>query len=216
MLIYARRCFALSAVALLLAACSGGLGGTSTPSASSAQSDVSSAASSVSDDVALSTRTAMAALDAAPLVSGPSREVTRRLPIQSSAKGPAFLIDFVEAGLAQGGVPCITCVDGASTQDNIGLTGPVSYVPKKTEWQYSLSFSVAKLKATCKIAWAITAGKKLIDSFAVNAKIDQTGGYVLYGLDRKRKSYSGAAQLTGKVTCGKAGSQTAQAPLYFE
>ncbi len=215
MLIYARRCFSLSVVALLLSACSGGPGG-STPSASSAQSDVSGAASSVSDDVALSTRTAMAALDSAPLVTGPSREVTRRLPIQSNAKGPAFLIVFVEAGLAQGGVPCITCVNGASTEDNIGLTGPVSYVPKKTEWQYSLAFSVAKLKATCKIAWAITAGKKVIDSFAINGKIDQSGGYVLYGLDRKRPSYSGAAQLTGKVTCGKARSQTAQAPLYFQ
>jgi hypothetical protein len=158
----------------------------------------------------------MAALDSAPLVTGSSREVTRRLPIQPSAAGPAFLIDFVEAGEAQGGVPCIDCVDGASTGDNIGLTGPINYVAKGAEWQYSLSFSVLKLDTKCKLAWAIADGKKVIDSFAVTLKIKGTGGYVLYGINRARPSYSGAAELTGKVTCGKAGSQTTQAPLYFQ
>jgi hypothetical protein len=215
MLINARRFFSLSAVALLLSACSGGLGGTSTPSASSANS-VSSATSSGSDDIALSTQTAMAALDSAPLVSGPSRVVTRRLPIHYSAKGPAFLIAFVAAGEAIGGVPCIDCVDDATSGDNIGLTGPINYVAKGAEWQYTLSFSVLKLKTKCKLAWAITKGKTVIDSFAKTLPIKGTGGYVLYGVNRPRPTYSGVAELTGKVTCGKAGSQTTQAPLYFQ
>ncbi len=215
MLIYIRRCFLLSAVALLLSACSGGLGGASTPSGSSAQS-ASGATSLGSDDVALSTSTALAALDSAPLVAGPSRGVTRWFPIHPDAKGPAFLIDFVEAGGAQGGVPCISCVNGASTQGNIGLTLPVNYVAKGAEWQYTLSFSVLKLDTKCKLAWAIADGKKVIDSFAVTLKIKGNGGIVLYGLNRTRPTYSGPAELTGKVTCGKAGSQTTQAPMYFE
>jgi hypothetical protein len=215
MLIDARRFFSLSAVALLLSGCSGALGGTSTPSASSAQSD-STATSSGTDDVALSTRTAMAALDAAPMVTSPSRVVTRRLPIQPNANGPAFLIDFVEAGEALSGVPCIDCVDDATSGDNIGLTGPINYVAKGATWQYTLSFSVSKLNTTCKLAWAIAKGKTVIDSFAKSFKVKGTGGYVVYGINRPRPSYSGPAELTGKVTCGKAGSQTTQAPLYFQ
>ena len=214
MLIDIRRCFLLSAVALLLSACSGGLGGASTPSGSSVQSV--SSATSASDEAALSTQTALAALDSAPLVAGPSRGVTRWFPIHPDAKGPAFLIDFVEAGGAQGGVPCISCVNGASTQGNIGLTLPVNYVAKGAEWQYTLSFSVLKLDTKCKLAWAIADGKKVIDSFAITLKIKGTGGIVLYGLNRTRPTYSGPAELTGKVTCGKAGSQTTQAPMYFE
>ncbi len=210
-----RRCFLLSAVALLLSACSGGLGGASTPSGSSAES-ASSSTSAVSNDVALSTQTALAALDSAPLVSGPSAGVTHWFPIHPDAKGPSFLIDFVAAGPAQGGVPCISCVNGASTQGNIGLTLPVNYVAKGATWQYSEAFSVLKLDTKCKLAWAIADGKKVIDSFAVTLKIKGTGGIVLYGLNRTRPTYSGPAELTGKVTCGKAGSQTTQAPLYFE
>lgn len=207
------RFFSVSAVALLLCACSG-LGGASTPSASS--QSASSATSAGADNTALSTQTAMAALDSAPLVIASGREVSRRLPIQPNAAGPAFLIAFVEAGEAQGGVPCITCVDGASTEDNIGLTGPVNYVAKGAEWEYTLAFSVLRLNTKCKLAWAIADGKKVIDSFAVTLKIKGTGGYVVYAQSRKRPSYSGPAELTGKVTCGKAGSQTTQAPLYFQ
>lgn len=212
----ARRCLAMSLVALLLSACSGGMVGSSTPSASSNQSDRASTSSSGADDLVLSMQTAKAALDAAPLVTSPGRALMGRIPIRPNAKAAAFLIDFVAAGEAQGGVPCISCVNGASTGDNIGLTGPVNYVPKGGTWQYTLSFSVLKLDTKCKLAWAITSGKKVIDSWSVDLKVKGKGGYVVYGLNRPWPSYSGSALLTGKVTCGKAGSQTTQAPLYFQ
>lgn len=135
------------------------------------------------------------------------------------SKAPAstpFLISFVEAGVAQGGVPCINCVSGAQTGDNIGLTGPGNYVPSGAAWQYSLAFTNLSFKGTCKLAWSITHGTKVIDKFSASLKLTQAGGFVLYGLNRARPSYSGAALLTGKVQCGSGAAQTAQAPLYYQ
>jgi hypothetical protein len=125
------------------------------------------------------------------------------------------LINFVSDGPAQGGVPCINCVGGASSSDNIGLTGPSSYVPSGATWQYTLSFTDITFKGKCKLAWAITSGKKTIDSFSATLTLTSAGGFVLYALDRNRPKYSGAATLTGKVTCG-ANAQTLQAPLEFQ
>lgn len=123
-------------------------------------------------------------------------------------------MNFVSNGPAQGGVPCIACVNGAQTNDNIGLTGPSSYVPKGATWEYSVSFTDISYKGKCKLAWSITSGKKIIDSFSATIKLTSAGGFVLYALNRARPSYSGLAQLTGKVTCGS--SQILQAPLEFQ
>ena len=169
-----------------------------------------------SDDVALSTRTALAALDSAPILINPGHEVIRRLSIHPNAKSMPFLINFVSGGEAQGGVPCVSCVSGAQTKDNVGLTGPDSYIPAGATWQYTLSFTDITFKGTCKLAWAIAAGKKVIDQFAVTVKIPQAGGFALYGVNRGRPSYSGSAVLTGKVTCGSGAPQTTQTALLFE
>ncbi len=214
MVFNARRYFSISLVALLVSACSAG--NTSTPAAVAAQSDTSNAAISGGDDAAVTAQTALAALDSAPVLTSPGRALIRRLPIHPDAKSKPFLINFVSDGLAQGGVPCFSCVSGAQTQDNIGLTGPSSYVPTGAEWQYTLSFTNISFKGKCKLAWAIASGKKVIDQFAVSLNIPQSGGYVLYGLNRSRPTYSGSALLTGKVTCGKGASQTAQTPMYFQ
>jgi hypothetical protein len=205
---YTRSWVLLPLLALLFSACSEGTGSPSAPSALSATVG--------SDDVALSTRTALAALDSAPILINPGREVIRRLPIHPNAKSTPFLIDFVSAGEAQGGVPCFGCVSGAQTKDNVGLTGPDSYIPTGAEWQYTLSFTDITFKGTCKLAWAIAAGKKVIDQFAISLKITEAGGFALYGVNRARPSYSGSAVLTGKVTCGKGAPQTTQTALLFE
>jgi hypothetical protein len=142
-------------------------------------------------------------------------EVFRPLSIRPNANSPAILINFVSNGPAQGGVPCIACVSGAQSNDNVGLTGPSSYVPTGSVWQYALSFTDLTYKGKCKLAWTITAGKKTIDSFSTTLKLTSSGGFVLYGVDRNRPKYSGAATLTGQVTCGEA-KPSLQVPLEFE
>lgn len=158
--------------------------------------------------------TPSAALNLAP-AGGDGHLVFRKLSIHPDAKSPATLINFVSDGPAQGGVPCIDCVNGASNSDNIGLTGPSSYIPTGSVWQYTLSFTNISYKGKCKLDWTITSGKKVIDSFSATLDLTSAGGYVLYGLNRKWPKYSGSATLTGKYTCGKE-TQSTQAPLQFQ
>lgn len=142
-------------------------------------------------------------------------EVFRPLAIRPAAGARAFLMNFVANGPNQGGVPCIDCVNGASTHDNIGMTGPSSYVLSGTYWQYAISYTDISYVGNCKLAWDITAGKKTIDSFSKTIRLTSAGGFVLYAIARPRPKYSGPATLTGKVTCGK-DTQSSSAPLEFE
>jgi hypothetical protein len=196
MLVFARRFFLLAFIAAL-PACSG-LG--ATPSAGTEQTSAASTLGSV--------------LDSAPEVAG-GREVIRRLSIHPDAGTPAILINFVANGPAQNGVPCISCVNGAQSNDNIGMTGPSSYIPTGATWQYAISFTDISYKGKCKVAWAITSGKKTIDTFSATFNLTSSGGFVLYALDRNRPKYSGAATLTGRATCGKY-SPSLQVPLEFQ
>jgi hypothetical protein len=195
MLAFTRRALLLCQVALL-AACSSTIGNDTTPAAPAAPSDVA------------------AALDSAPDARS-GHLVIRNLPIHPDAGSPAILMNFVSDGPAQGGVPCISCVNGAQSNDNIGLTGPSSYVPKGSTWQYSMSYSNIAYKGKCKLAWVISSGKKIVDSFSATINLPSAGGYVLYALNRNRPTYSGPATLTGKVTCS-VHSQSTTAPLYFQ
>ncbi len=142
-------------------------------------------------------------------------EVFRPLAIHPRAGARAFLMNFVANGPNQGGVPCIDCVNGASTHDNIGMTGPSSYVLSGTYWQYAISYTDISYVGNCKLAWDISSGKKTIDSFSKTLHLTSAGGFVLYAIARPRPKYSGSATLTGKVTCGK-DTQSAQAPLEFQ
>ncbi len=200
MLVFTRRSlFFLCAVAL--GACSSPYQGGPTPS--------------VGTNQAVSTGSTLeAVLDSAPEVTG-GREMIQKLPIRPDAKSPAILINFVANGPAQGGVPCISCVNGASSNDNIGMTGPSSYVYSGEVWQYALSFTDISYKGKCKLAWAITAGRKTIDSFSAKLNLSTAGGFVLYALNRSRPKYSGLATLTGKVTCG-INTPSLQVPLEFQ
>jgi hypothetical protein len=199
-------------LALLVSACSGG--SLSTP-AQSVVDNVQSATAAETE--ALSTKTALAALDSAPEAGAPSRAIFHRLAaIRPDAKAPSFLINWVSAGLSVSGTPCIGCVPNVSYNDSIGLAGPSNYVLTGAYWQYSMSFTDITFTGTCKMAWSIAAGNKVLDSFsAPKSKITEAGGFILYGYNRKRPKYSGSAVLAGKVTCG-ASSQTTQASLYFQ
>ena len=202
MRVFTRRGLVLSLV-VALAACSGAGGGGATPSTGSSQT--------------LSTQSTLAAvLDSAPEVTG-GREVFRKLAIHPNAKLPAILINFIANGPNQAGVPCINCVSGASTGDNIGMTGPSSYVLSNFTWQYELSFTDLTYTGKCKLAWAITSGKKTIDSFSATLHLGSSvpGGFVLFAISRSRPNYSGPATLTGRVTCGK-DNPSLQVPLQFE
>ncbi|HZV76267.1 MAG TPA: hypothetical protein VFF63_00755 [Candidatus Babeliales bacterium] len=183
------RHLSLLSLALILAACSTiGTSGNTTPPATGASSAATTAG---------------------------GHFIFRSISIHPQASSPETLINFVSDGPAQGGVPCIDCVNGASSSDNIGLTGPSSYIPTGDEWQYTLSFTDIAYKGTCKLDWTIASGKKVIDSFSVTLKLKSAGGFVLYGVDRGRPSYSGPATLTGKYACGKE-TGSAEAPLEFE
>jgi hypothetical protein len=142
-------------------------------------------------------------------------EVFRPLAIRPNAGARAFLMNFVANGPNQGGVPCINCVNGASSSDNIGMTGPSSYVLAGTYWQYTISYTDISYVGNCKLAWDITSGKKTIDSFSKTIRLTSAGGFVLYAIARPRPKYSGPATLTGKVTCGK-DTQSSSAPLEFQ
>jgi hypothetical protein len=195
------RGFLILSLAALLGGCSTAAGGGATPAAAA--------------DRGLSAGTALdAVLDSAPDAGG-GHFVFQKTSILPNANSPAFLINFVTDGPNQGGVPCINCVNGASSSDNVGLTGPSSYVLSNFVWQYEISFTDISYKGSCKLAWAITAGKKTVDSFSRTLNIPSAGGFVLYAVARNRPKYSGAATLTGKVTCGK-NSQSLQVPLQFQ
>ncbi len=135
--------------------------------------------------------------------------------IRPAAGAPALMMNFVSNGPNQGGVPCINCVSGASSSDNVGLTGPSSYVLSNTYWQYAISFTDVSYKGKCKVSWTIASGKKTVDSFSASFNLTTAGGFVLYAMARSRPNYSGSATLTGKYTCGKNTGST-QEPLYFE
>jgi hypothetical protein len=193
-----RALFVLSV--LVLSACSGSAGSNATPPAGSNQTAAVQSVDSV--------------LDSAPEVVG-GRILMKKISVQPDAKAPPTLINFVANGPAQGGLPCISCVNGASTNDNIGLTGPSSYVLSNTYWQYALSFTDISYKGNCKLAWAITTSNKTLDSFAKTLGVTGSG-FVLYAFNRPRPKYSGPATLTGKVTCGGNPSQSLKAPLQFQ
>ena len=186
---------------ITLAACSPSNGATTVPAALADQRTVGAASLD-------------AILDAAPEASE-GHMVFHKMLIRPDVNAPAFLINFVADGPNQGGVPCINCVNGASTSGNVGMTGPSSYVVSNFVWQYEISFTDISYKGSCKLAWAITAGKKTVDSFSHTLNIPSEGGFVLYAIARNRPKYSGPATLTGKVTCGK-GSQSLQVPLQFQ
>lgn len=198
MFVFARRTLSFAALGFLIA-CSGPTSG-ATPTAPALQAQSFDAVG--------------AALDAAPEVGG-GRALFTKLRMHPDAGAPLIMINFVSNGPAQGGVPCIACVSGAQTNDNVGLTGPSSYVPAGATWQYALSFTDVKYKGKCTLAWTITSGAKTIDSFATTLNLTSYGGFVLYAINRARPAYHGGATLTGRVTCGKS-KPALQAPLYFQ
>ena len=157
---------------------------------------------------------AQSAVRTASDISG-GRLTFQKLTIHPNAGSPAILMNFIANGPNQGGVPCINCVNGASSNDNVGMTGPSSYVLSNTYWQYDISFTDISYKGKCKVAFAITSGKKTIDSFSASFTLTNAGGFVLYGIARSRPNYSGSATVTGSYTCGKNTGSTAE-PLYFQ
>ncbi len=177
----------LVAAGLILAGCAGAAGGSATPATTlNASSDATT-----------------------------GHLTFQRLAIHPDAGAPATLMNFISNGPAQGGVPCIACVNGASSSDTVGLTGPSSYVYAGQVWQYTISFTDLSFKGKCKIAFTIASGKKTIDSFTSSVNLTSAGGFVIWGIDRNRPKYSGSATVTGKYTCGKeSGSQSA--PIEFQ
>ena len=152
----------------------------------------------------LSNQTAERALATAPLVPASFRLFY--LPVNARPNAlPSVITNYVAAGPAQGGVPCFSCVNGAQTSFNIGMTGPYNYVTTNTVWQYTTTMTDISLPnpSKCTFAWAITAGTTKIDSFSIKIGITAPGTYA-YGINRNPPSpaFHGLALLAGKVTCG--------------
>lgn len=151
-----------------------------------------------------SNQTAERALATAPLVSNSFRVFYA--PVNARPDVALSLItNYVAAGPAQGGVPCFSCVNGAQTTFNIGMTGPYNFVTLNTVWQYLTAMTDINLPnpSKCTFAWAITAGTKKIDSFSIKIGVTGHGTYA-YALNRNPPSpaFHGLALLTAKVTCG--------------
>ena len=127
----------------------------------------------------------------------------------------AILLDFVATGPAQSGVPCVSCVQGVSGGDTIGLTGPSNFVLKHVAWQYSIAFTDVSYKGSCTLSWTVANGAKTVDAFSGTVKIQKAGGWYLYGTNRNPVTYSGPATLTGKVSCGSH-KQSTTAPMAFQ
>lgn len=215
MFVQTPRCAFVILVALLVSACSGVSEGTSTPAAP-AQSDAASPLAFGTGQMTESARTAIAALASAPDAGTPARALFKLLTMHPDKSSMPWLMNFVASGPAQGGVPCIGCVQGAQTNDNVGITGPQNYVSKGAVWQYTIAFTNIAFTGSCKLAWAIASGKTVVDSFSLKISIPQAGGYIVYAQNRPRPKFSGSAVLTGEVTCGKGPSQMAQAPMVFQ
>jgi hypothetical protein len=162
------------------------------------------------------TAPAVGAQTAAAQPAGSGQLIFRKMDIKPDAAAPALIMNFIATGPNQGGVPCINCVYGASSADNVGLTGPSSYVLSNFTWQYEISFTDINYKGKCKVSFTIVSpSKKTIDSFAGSFSLPSAGEFALYAIARSRPSYSGAATVTGKYVCGKNSAST-QEPIYFE
>jgi hypothetical protein len=141
--------------------------------------------------------------------------IFKKFALRPSTGAPATLMNFVENGPAQNGVPCIDCVNGAASSDNVGLTGPSSYIPSGARWQYAISFTDVSYEGQCTVSFDITSSsKKKIGSFSQSFNVN-SGGFVIYAVDHQRPKYSGPATLTGKYSCGNNTGSTAE-PLYFQ
>ena len=161
-------------------------------------------------------QTALAALESAPPALGTPRVAMARIPARPDATPTKFLTNFVTVGPAQTGVPCYACVKGAQTTFNVGLTGPYNYISTTETAQYVLSFSNITNTASCTLSWAIAAGKTVIDKFSYVLKAPKAGSTYVYGINRNRPKFSGAAVVAGKVECTWNGEQTVTAPLIFQ
>jgi hypothetical protein len=162
----------------------------------------------------VSIQTGLSALDTAPIVT-PNRAEMMRLPVMPDTP-TKFLPNFVTVGPAQTGTPCFACVKGAQTMSNVGLTIPYNYIATNEEAQYTISFSNISNTANCTLSWAITAGKTVVDKFAAVVKTPSPNSSYIYGVNRARPKFSGAAVLSGKVLCTGAGYETVTAPLIFQ
>ncbi len=164
----------------------------------------------------VSTQTALAALDSAPRALTAPLGGMVRLPIHPNAGAPAFITNFVTVGPGQTGVPCFSCVSGAQTKNNIGLTAPYNYVLSNEIAQYTISFTDITNTGNCTLSWAIASGKTKIDAFSYLLKSPAGGSSYVIAFNRNRPSYSGAAVLTGKVACTGSGSQSVTTTMYFQ
>jgi hypothetical protein len=158
-------------------------------------------------------------LNSAPLVSGPVRVVkgaARAIPATAATRSLKFLLNFVATGPDISGVPCLGCVNGTEG-DTFGMSIPDNYVPTGASWDYIMSFTSITYAGTCKLSWAITSGKKVVDKFAFNEKISTPGSPYVYAIARSRPSYSGSAMLTGQLSCHGGGkAQETTAPMIFQ
>jgi hypothetical protein len=164
----------------------------------------------------LSNQTAERALATAPLVSNPVRVFYAPVNARPNV-ALSFITNYVAAGPAQGGVPCFSCVNGAQTSFNIGMTGPYNYVTLSTVWQYTTTMTDISVHnpTKCTFAWAITAGATKIDSFSVKVNVTGPGTYA-WGVNRNPPSpvFHGLALLTSKVTCGTASDKVTTKLLF--
>jgi len=163
----------------------------------------------------LSTQTAFAALDSAPEV--PAVLVGRSFPTRFGpdiTPSSPFYTNFVATTpYFASNLPCFSCVNGTE-QDTLGMAVPYNYVATGSEHTYIVSWTSLNYKGSCKVAVSVAAGKTVVYAFSHVFTGIGDGAYDAF-YNAGSTSFSGAAIVAAKVTCGKTSSPS-KAPIIFQ
>jgi hypothetical protein len=182
----------------------------------------SAASAATWDD--LSTRTALAALDAAPIAGFGVGGGGTRLPgtIRPDATEPALVVNFVVAGPSDpnGKVPALNAVPGSGVA-NLSIADPETVIPTTGSIVFSVASNVLTLPAQtkCTTSIAVTAGTTKLYSARTKPYTVSPLTVWLWAFVASRPTYSGPATMVGKVSCtGPAGTKSTMksAALFFQ
>jgi hypothetical protein len=163
----------------------------------------------------ISIQTALAAMDSAPEV--PAQLVGHAFPARlgpNITTSSPFYTNFVATTPDfASNLPCFTCVNNGE-QDTLGMAIPYNYVPTGSAQTYIVSWTSLNYKGSCKVAVTVAAGKTVVYKFSHTFTGIGDGAYDAF-INEGSTSYSGAAQVVAKVTCGKISSPST-APIIFQ
>jgi hypothetical protein len=161
-----------------------------------------------------SVQTGLRAIDATPGEPATNRPLfaparVRTAP-EATAAAPAFWTNFVTAGGNSQYAPTFSGND-----DTLTLPIPENDKPSDYYYQYNITWTVVTQTGKCTAAYAITSGSRTIETQKkTGIDLSGAGGYDWAFVEKTLSKFTGAAVLTGTITCGTT-SSAATAPMYF-